>query len=296
MSLNNSDMIHMESREGMVRFSVEDASTNWMDKDDLFVKRTDDDNLNSDFLIEHLKKEIQIKNIFDEAMSLFKSQKYGKAIEKLDEVLFYDPEYGDAMIFKSYCLKEQGHFVKALRYYRRAVKSDESLRNNEYHKALARQANDERSNFPKLKLNIFTGDEHFAQGEFERAIESYDKALEDPSRFKQSILSKLLNKKATAYLKLEDYGEALECFQRSREVDGNDYAVFGMGLCQYELDLDIDSEFRRCLKISKRQMLQQALILNDLGYHDDSSRIADYLRKNHFRKDDFYQKLSTLID
>ena len=296
MSLNISDELNMETHENMVRFSVEGTSTNWMDSDDLFIKRIDEDNLNRDLLVEHLKKEIQIKNLLDEAISLFKTQKFAKAIEMLDEVLFYDPEYGEALLFKSYCLRGQRHFVKALRHYKRAVKSDESLRDNEYHMAITRQANEERSNFPKLKLNIYAGDEHFARGEFEMAIESYDRALEDSSKFKQKILSKLLNKKATACIKLNDYGDACECFGKSLEVDGNDYAIFGKGVCEYELDLDIDSGFRRCLRISKRQMLQQALILNDMGYHEESSRIADYLRKNHFKNDDIYEKLQALID
>ena len=296
MSLNISDELNMEIHENMVRFSVEGTSTNWMDSDDLFIKRIDEDNLNRDLLVEHLKKEIQMKNLLDEAISIFKTQKFAKAIEMLDEVLFYDPEYGEALLFKSYCLRGQGHFVKALRHYKRAVKSDEFLRDNEYHMAITRQANEERSNFPKLKLNIYAGDEHFARGEFEMAIESYDRALEDSSKFKQKILSKLLNKKATACIKLNDYGDALECFGKSLEVDGNDYAIFGKGICEYELDLDIDSGFRRCLKISKRQMLQQALILNDMGYHEESSRIADYLRKNHFKNDDIYEKLQALID
>ena len=296
MSLNISDELNMETHENLVRFSVEGTSTNWMASDDLFIKRIDEDNLNRDLLVEHLKKEIQMKNLLDEAISIFKTQKFAKAIEMLDEVLFYDPEYGEALLFKSYCLRGQGHFVKALRHYKRAVKSDESLRDNEYHMAITRQANEERSNFPKLKLNIYAGDEHFARGEFEMAIESYDRALEDSSKFKQKILSKLLNKKATACIKLNDYGDACECFGKSLEVDGNDYAIFGKGVCEYELDLDIDSGFRRCLRISKRQMLQQALILNDMGYHEESSRIANYLRKNHFKNDDIYEKLQALID
>ena len=296
MSLNISDELNMEIHENLVRFSVEGTSTNWMASDDLFIKRIDEDNLNRDLLVEHLKKEIQMKNLLDEAISIFKTQKFAKAIEMLDEVLFYDPEYGEALLFKSYCLRGQRHFVKALRHYKRAVKSDESLWDNEYHMAITRQANEERSNFPKLKLNIYAGDEHFARGEFEMAIESYDRALEDSSKFKQKILSKLLNKKATACIKLNDYGDACECFGKSLEVDGNDYAIFGKGVCEYELDLDIDSGFRRCLRISKRQMLQQALILNDMGYHEESSRIANYLRKNHFKNDDIYEKLQALID
>ena len=119
MSLNISDELNMEIHENMMRFSVEGTSTNWMASDDLFIKRIDEDNLNRDLLVEHLKKEIQMKNLLDEAISIFKTQKFAKAIEMLDEVLFYDPEYGEALLFKSYCLRGQGHFVKALRHYLR---------------------------------------------------------------------------------------------------------------------------------------------------------------------------------
>ena len=158
------------------------------------------------------------------------------------------------------------------------------------------KANDERSNFPKLKQNIYAGDEHFARGEYQMAIESYSRALQDSSRFKQKILSKLLNKKATAYLKLDDFTEALECFKESLDVEMSDYAIFGRGICEYELDLDIDSGFRGFLEISKRQMLKQASVLKELGYHEDSMRILKFLRENHFKNDEVYKKMAMLMD
>ena len=112
-------------------------------------------------------------------------------------MLFYDPEYGEALSNKSYALYGQNHFVKSLRYYKRAVEADESLKNMEYHKLLLGKSNEERQHFPKLKLNIYAGDEHFASGEYQKAVDSYNRALMNPSKFKDKILSKLLNKKAT---------------------------------------------------------------------------------------------------
>ena len=70
----------------------------------------------------------------------------------------------------------------------------------EYNEALLKEANGERDNFPKLKSDIYAGDEHFKKGEYENAIDSYNRALENPSKFKDKILFKLLNKKATAFL------------------------------------------------------------------------------------------------
>ena len=295
MSYNIPSELDCEASGNKVRLSIDGLSTYWIDRDDSFFQRIDNDSLNQESLIKHIKKEIQIKNTLDDGISLFKSQKYAKAIEKLDDVLFYDPEYGEALLYKSYCLCGQGHFVKALRHYRRAVRSDDALNDFEYYRTLLAKANDERSNFPKLKLNIYAGDEHFSKGEFQSAIESYNRALQDSSKFKQKILSKLLNKKATAYLKLDDFEKALECFGESLYVGANDYAIFGKGICEYELDLDIDSEFCRCLDISKRQMLKQAMVLKNRGYMDDSLRILNFLRENHFKKDDFYDKMMMLI-
>lgn len=296
MSFNIPGEIGCEATGDKVRFSVGGASTDWMDKDDSFIQRIDGDVLNHEFLIEHAKKEIQVKNTLDEAIAFYKLRKYPKAIERLDEVLFYDPEYGKALLNKSYCLRAQNHFVKALRYYRRAVMAEESLNDIEYYKALLSEANAERSDFPKLKMSIYAGDEHFAAGEFESAIESYDRALDNPSKFKQKILSKLLNKKATAYLRLDDYDNALICFRESLDAGKSDYAIFGEGICEYRLGLEINPKFRGCLKISKRQMLSQATALRDSGYHDDSLRILDYLRSNHFNEDDLYRKMVDAMD
>lgn len=296
MSFNIPDEIGCEAEGDRVRFTADGTSTGWMGMDDLFVKRIDESSLNHELLIEHAKKEIQIKNTLDEAIALYESHKYPKAIEMLDEVLFYDPEYGEALLYKSYCLRSQRHFVKALRYYKRSLRADESLRDADYHKALLSEANDERSDFPKLKLNIYAGDEHYSKGEFQSAIESYDRALLNPSKFKRNILSKLLNKKASAYLKLDDYDSALECFKESFGIDGNDCALFGEGLCEHRLGLEVNPEFCRCIRISKPQMLEQALILRDIGYPDESSRILGYLSRNHFQKDDFYEKLIGAMD
>ena len=155
-----------------------------------------------------------------------------------------------------------------------------------------KEANNERDNFPKLKLNIYVGDESFSKGEYEKAVASYDRALMNPSKFKDKILSKLLNKKATALLKLNDFENAYSCFKNSFEVGPNDYAVFGMGCCEYKLNMDVNAKFKGLLDISKRQMLRQILILNDLGYFRESLEICDFLSERHFRADELYFALT----
>ncbi|WP_295603457.1 tetratricopeptide repeat protein [uncultured Methanobrevibacter sp.] len=274
-------------KDNMVKFEINNVLTNWIDVDDPFVQRILENNLNPLFLTEHLVKEIEIKNTLDEGVRLLNDEKYLKAIGKFDEVLYYDPDYSEALISKSYALRGQRHFVKALRYYRRAVKTDSSLKDIDYHKTLLGEANNERSNFPKLKLNIYAGDEHFAKGEFDNAVESYNRALANPSRFKDKILSKLLNKKATALIKLEKYGEAYDCF---RKADG-DYALFGQGYCEYKLGADVNDDFKKLLGVDKNHQLMQAMILNKLGFYREALDVCDYLADNHFKVDDYYREL-----
>ena len=251
-----------------VRFQIGDISTNWISKDDSFTKRVDKSNLNKAFLKEHMLKEIEIKNLLDEGITL--------------------EMYGEALLNKSFSLFGQKHFVKSLRHYKKAIKADASLKDVEYHKLLLKKANEERDNFPKLKQNIYVGDEFFAKGEFSKALDSYNRALANPSKFKDKILSKLLNKKGKTLVKLNEYDEALRCFEESSD---NDYACFGRGYCEYKLGLKISSDFKGILHIDKKDMLAQTLILNELNYFDESLVICDYLMENHFKVDEFYLKI-----
>ena len=289
--LNLPDELTYETADDLIRFTVNGQSTNWMGIDDSFTRRIDRDGLNPVFLTRHLLKEIEIRNILDEGRAFLESESYPKAIERFDEVLFYDPEYGEALLCKSYALRAQKHYVKALRFYKRAVSISDDLADIEYHKALLRQANDERDGFPKLKLNIYAGDEHFARGDYSSAVESYNRALSNPSKFKDKILSKLLNKKATAYIKSGMFEDALNCFKESLEAGSNDYAIYGEGLCEHELGLEVCDAFKTHLDIAKRQMLRQIRILNDEGFYRESLKISDILWENHFKVDDFYLKL-----
>lgn len=272
-----------------IRFSLDGLTTDWMDSDDSFTERIKTDNLNPAFLRQHILKEIEMKNVLDEAVLLMGDGKYHKAIGLFDEVLFYDDEYGDALIYKSKALRMEGHYVKALRYYKRWVRCGFS--DVEYHKMLLSEANRERDEFPKIKLNIYAGDEHFSKGKFKKACESYDKALINPSKFKDKILFKLLNKKGTALLKLERFDEALACFEDSIDVKPNDYAYFAQGYCQYELGFDISDEFNGVLEIDKNHMLKQALILNEVGRFREALAICDALFENHFKVDEFYFRM-----
>lgn len=275
-----------EMKGDKVRFEFAGISTGWMDRDSPFCKRIDESRLNPDRLNDHISKEIEMRNLLDEGIALLDCGKYPKAIECFDGVLFYDPQYGEALIEKSRALFAQRHFVKALRYYRRAIKESPDLRDVDYHKMLLAKSNEERDSFPKLKRNIYAGDEYFSKGDYENALESYRNALANPSKEKEKILFRLLNKTGATYLKLNDFETALECFNESLNQLNNDYAWYGKGLCEYELGLPGAGEsLENACDISKEELLEKGLIQNELGLYLDALKTFDYILDNHFRVD-----------
>lgn len=288
---NIPDELTYEIQDTLIKFTIANVSTYWMGESDSFFKRIDINNLNKELLTQHLIKEIEIKNILDDGLNYLKKKKYPKAIECFDKVLYYDSEYGEALLNKSYALYGEKHFVKSLRYYKKAIKTDSNLKDSNYYKLLLQESNNERGNFPKIKQDIYLGDEYFTRGEFEKALDLYNRALANPSKFREKILPKLINKKARTLIRLGEYGEAYSCFKKSI----GDCAIFGRGYCEFKLGFDINDEFKTILDVGKKQQLKQAVILNQLGYWKDSLKICDYLANNHFRCDDFYFKLKELI-
>lgn len=283
--------VNFEINDDRIRFECEGYFTDWMSKSNPFVKRIDEANLNRNCPRKHLLKEFEIKILLDEGVGYLNSKNFLKAVECFDDVLFYESQYGEALLYKSHALFGQRHYVKALRFYKRAINLSSDLRDTEYHKLLLAKSNSERDNFPPFKKNINAGDEHFSSGNYEKALESYKKALANPSKQKEKILFKLLNKTATTYLKLNDFENALDYFNESLNQLNNDYAWFGKGYCEYELGLDGAGEsLRHAVEIKKDQLLEKGLILNELGLYDEAFKTFDFLLKNHFRQDDMYIK------
>ncbi len=288
---NISDKIKYETLDNSVKFEFEGNFTNWMDEKDSFIKRIENSKLNKVFLKEHILKEFEIKNILDEGIGFLNSKKYANAIECFDNVLYYDKEYSVALINKSKALFGQKHFVKSLRYYKRAVRVDTDLKDIEYHKLLLNCSNHERDSFSKLKLNIYAGDEYFAKGDYENALKNYDNALVNPSQFKEKILFKLFNKKATTCVKLNDFKSALYCFNESLNSEINDYAYYGCGVCQYELKLDgVAERLSHANNIKKELLLDKGLILNEIGLYEEALATFNKIFDNHFKVDELYIK------
>lgn len=265
----------------MVKIQFGDLKTGWIGRSDSFLERISPENLNEFFMKGHLQKEIEMKNILDEGIAFLDLEKYAKAIGCFDEVLYYDSNYSEALAGKSHALCGQGHFVKALRYFKRSNVGDD-----EYYRLLLGESSAERDGFPKIKRNIYAGDEAAFRRDFENAVGFYDRALEDTSKFKSKILFKLLNKKAFALIELGRIDEARASFDVSIRVHENDLAYFGRGYCQYELDLDCIDSLSHARRIDKKCLLKKALILNDLKCFGDALECFDEFLANHFILDE----------
>lgn len=271
-----------------VKFCICDKSTSWLNRDDRFVDRIQFGYLNPIFRKKHLLREIDVKNSLDEAAASLNDKRYAKAVEVLDEIIHYDPDYAEAILAKSKALFGQGHFVKSLRHYKKAIKINESLKDNAFHGLLIKKASQERDTFPKIKRNIYAGDEAFRKGEYESALQFYDKALVNSAKFKNKILSKLLNKKATALFKLKRYEDSLEFFNKSVEAKPNDKAYFHIGIIEYFLSMELSDEFKGPLRISSNQMIKKAGILNDVGEYQIALDCLDEYFENQFFVNDKY--------
>lgn len=279
--------IRVKSKDNLYKLQFESYFTGWLGSDDYFLKRIDSDNLNRVFLKNHLIKEFEVKNKLDSAIVLFQNKSYSKAIKVFDEILFYDPQYLDALIYKSYSLYHQKHFIKALKYFKKAIDVDSVLNNNDFHKKLMKCGQIEKESLPPFKLNIYKGDECFSAKNFKKAVMYYDLTLNGDFKIPEKIRHKLLNKKATALLNLNKYKEALEIFKNSN----SDYNVFSSALCRYNMGLSVSDEFKKPLKITKKQMLHQIMILNKVECFSEAINISNYLLENHFKVDEFYFKL-----
>lgn len=275
-------------RNDMIRLAVGDVETGWISPDDTFVERISEDNINPFYRINHLTREIEIKNTLDKAVELLNAEKFSKSIAYLDEVLYYDDSYPEALINKSHALFGEGHFVKSLRFYKKAIKSG-FPQDIEYHRLLLRKSSEERDSFPKIKRNIYAGDEAVAKGEFERALEFYENALKNPSKFKNKILFKLLNKRGFVLIKLERFKEALATFDESIESHKNDVAIFARGYCKYELGWDCRDDLRMAIEIDKRQLFCKAMIFNKIEDYNDGLNAFNEFLNNHFRMDSSFK-------
>lgn len=283
--------VECESSDGMMKVSLGDVSTRFLKPDDGFFKRIESPHINSDFEVEHLTLEIKIKNLLDEAADLIQAERFSRAIEILDDVLFYDSEYAEALRLKSRALYGEKHYVKALRYYKRAVCSSQDMADDDYQECLLKKSDEEIASFPMIKRNIYAGDECFADGEYQKALINYKKSLLIPSQAREKILFKLYNKIATTHYKLNEFEDALMYFNGSLNSLNNDYAWYGKGICEYEMNVGGACEsLSHSVKLTKSQLLKKGNVLNELGCYARALETFDYILENHFKEDKIYSE------
>lgn len=291
MMYNFPDEVECEERDGLLKVSVGDMSTDFLDASDGFFKRIEKPNVNGDCPVRHISHEIGIKNLLDEAAALLDEGEYGRSIEVLDEVIFYDGDYAEALMVKSHALYAQKHFVKALRHYERAVNISQDLADEKYHENLLEKSAEERAKFSMMKRNIYAGDECFADGEYQKALINYKKSLLIPSQAREKILFKLYNKIATTHYKLNEFEDALMYFNGSLNALNNDYAWYGKGLCEYEMKVSGACEsLENAVRITKRQMLKKGKILSELGCRSQALETFEFILENHFKQDEIYEE------
>ena len=83
----------------------------------------------------------------------------------------------------------------------------------------------------------------------------------------------------------------MACFNESLNALNNDYAYFGKGLCEYELNLPgACKSLGSAVRLKKAQLLEKGLILNELGCYSQALETFEFLLKNHFKQDEMYIK------
>lgn len=280
-----SDDLEILENDDMIKITFGDLKTGWISRSDSFLKRIGPENLNEFFPLKHLRKEMEIKNVLDDGIDFLNHEKYARAIACFDKVICYDDAYPEALFNKSRALYGQGHFVKALRFFRKS-----NVEDNDYYRLLLKKSSEERDSFPKIKRNIYAGDEAASKGELQKAVEFYDKALLNPSKFKDKILFKLLNKKAFALIRLGRFDEASASFEVSLGVHENDAAFFGLGYCRHKLGLDCADSLKKAVSINKKYLLVKAEIFEELECHDEALKCFDEFLASHFSVDDDFTR------
>ena len=113
--------------------------------------------------------------------------------------------------------------------------------------------------------------------------------MKNPSKFKNKILFKLLNKRGFVLIKLERFKEALATFDESIESHKNDVAIFARGYCKYELGWDCRDDLRMAIEIDKRQLFCKAMIFNKIEDYKDGLNAFNEFLNNHFRMDSSFK-------
>jgi tetratricopeptide (TPR) repeat protein len=160
---------------------------------------------------ETIKSNIAAKEeeLFNEAISHFKSGEYEKVIEKFTEVIKLDPNYAYAYNNRGSAYDKLGEYQKAIDDYTRVIGIDPNIAVAYYNRGLT----------------------YYKLGEYRKAIDDYTRAIGIDPNYAYAY-----NSRGLTYYKLGEYQKAIDDYTRAIGIDPN-YAdaYYNRGLTYDEL-------------------------------------------------------------
>jgi tetratricopeptide (TPR) repeat protein len=144
--------------------------------------------------------------------------KYQEAIEYYERALRIDPNHVNALNNKGVALANQGEYKEAIECYDKALEIDPNYTTAQNNKKLALEKlkNSKKRDSEDVDALIEKGFDLYIGGEYEEAIECYDKALSVNPYYVVA-----LHNKGKVFSYLEKYEEAIECYDKALEIDPN---------------------------------------------------------------------------
>jgi len=155
--------------------------------------------------------ETPVEMIYNYAISLQRDKNFGLSVPPLRKVVEREPEMAQAWQALATGLRKSKQYGDAAAAYERCLALD-----------------------PDPKHAFQKGFCHGRKGQFAKAVEAYNRALEmDPT------YSKPYYNLGLAYMKLKNYEDALAIFEKAQAAEGESYRLFfNMGACHYGLEND----------------------------------------------------------
>ena len=152
--------------------------------------------------------------------------KYHESLEYFDKALRIDPKNGVALFSKGATLYQQNKYHESLEYFDKALRIDPNndVAQNYKAKALKRISEHTHAKTSPTDIKILEDIDSFYKkglallklGEYHEAIEWFDKALRIDPNYKGA-----LNDKGAALVCLGEYQEAIEWFDKALRIDPN---------------------------------------------------------------------------
>ena len=196
------------------------------------------------------------KKIFEEAPQAYDIQK-----EYITSLIYSDKFHELALFLKNDVSEENKNIYKDLNFYlgfsltyecefEKAKELLNEVKNEEIKDALKKQCDGLLKTLEESESVINEGEKLTKKGEYDEAIEFYEKALENKQNIK-AFNSMLLSKKAFCHYLKEDYDKALETANESVKINPNySYAYIVRGMIKTQMKLeDAKQDFAKAKEI-----------------------------------------------